>query len=587
MSSFSKDSVLEIQNILDRSRLAAEISEKYLAYQSSRNTWLDQKREARDYVFATDTSTTSNGAQPWRNKTTIPKLCQIRDNLHANYMATLFPGDNWLIWEGYDRTSVMKSKRNAIETYMGFKLRQTDFRRVVSQLVYDFIDYGNAFADVEYVSESKMDEATGETIAGYVGPRLMRISPLDIVFDPTASNFESSSKITRSIVSLGQLVKLQKTRPELGYTEEAIEQVRNVRVQLSGYNEQDIRKAASFEVDGFSNLHQYYTSGSVEILEFEGDFYDIETGELKEDYIITIIDRSQVIRMAPSPTWTGKGTKRHVGWRQRPDNIYAMGPLDNLVGMQYRIDHLENMKADLFDLIAAPPLKIKGEVQEFEWAPYEKIYVGDDGDVTVLAPDSKVLNADFQISTYENKMEELAGAPKTAMGIRTPGEKTAFEVQSLDNAAGRIFQNKTSYFEENFLEPLLNTMLEMGRRNMNSKDIIPLIDQEFGVKEFIEVTKEDLAGSGKIRPIGARHFATKAQLMQNLVQLSSSAIGQDPSVSTHISGFELAKLVEETLGIQKFGLVKKNIRVTENADTQRLVNQAQQDVTSEDLGDEL
>jgi hypothetical protein len=41
-----------------------------------------------------------------------------------------------------------------------------------------------------------------------------------------------------------------------------------------------------------------------------------------------------------------------------------MGPLDNLVGMQYRIDHLENLKADVFDLIAFPPLKIKGYVED-------------------------------------------------------------------------------------------------------------------------------------------------------------------------------------------------------------------------------
>ena len=48
-----------------------------------------------------------------------------------------------------------------------------------------------------------------------------------------------------------------------------------------------------------------------------------------------------------------------AGWRPRPDNLYAMGPLDNLVGMQYRIDHLENLKSDVFDQIAYPILKIR------------------------------------------------------------------------------------------------------------------------------------------------------------------------------------------------------------------------------------
>ena len=48
-------------------------------------------------------------------------------------------------------------------------------------------------------------------------------------------------------------------------------------------------------------------------------------------------------------------------------------------------------------------------------------------------------------------MEMLAGAHREAMGIRSAGEKTAFEVQSLMTAAGRNFQPKTAPFERLFL----------------------------------------------------------------------------------------------------------------------------------------
>ena len=143
-----------------------------------------------------------------------------------------------------------------------------------------------------------------------------------------------------------------------------------------------------------------------------------------------------------------------------------MGPLDNLVGMQYRIDHLENLKADVFDMIAHPIAKVQGFVEDFSFGPGEKIYVGEDGNVEFMRPDTTALNADTQIAILENKMEEMAGAPRQAMGIRTPGEKTAFEVQTLDNASSRVFMNKVSYFERNFLEPLINDMLELSRRNM-------------------------------------------------------------------------------------------------------------------------
>ena len=124
-----------------------------------------------------------------------------------------------------------------------------------------------------------------------------------------------------------------------------------------------------------------------------------------------------------------------------------MGPLDNLVGMQYRIDHLENLKADAFDQIAVPLIKIKGLVEDFEFQPGERIYTGEDGDVEFLRPESSILQANLEIQELEAEMEIMAGAPREAMGIRTPGEKTAFEVQRLDAAASRTFQHKINAFE--------------------------------------------------------------------------------------------------------------------------------------------
>ena len=55
-----------------------------------------------------------------------------------------------------------------------------------------------------------------------------------------------------------------------------------------------------------------------------------------------------------------------------------MGPLDNLVGMQYRIDHLENLKADVFDQIAYPIIKIRGDVEDFDFEPAARIYMGEE-----------------------------------------------------------------------------------------------------------------------------------------------------------------------------------------------------------------
>lgn len=571
---------LEIDHLIARDSLAMDIASKYQEWQTMRQPWLEEKREARNYIFATDTTKTTNNQLPWKNKTTIPKLTQIRDNLHANYMSTLFPNDEWLRWEAYTTEDAELSKKEAIQAYMSNKTREGGFREVVSQLLYDYIDWGMPVADVEYVDEAKEDPLTGEPIRGFVGPRAVRISPVDIVINPSAARWKDTPKVTRYIKSIGELKLEISDHPELGYNKDVIAVVEdNRKTILQALSTEETNKIDGYQVDGFGSLYDYYSSHYVEILEFEGTLHDPESGELLVDHIITVVDRSFVVRQIPNPAWrTGSG-KVSCGWRTRPDNLYPMGPLDNLVGMQYRLDHLENLKADAFDLTVHPPLKVKGNVEEFVWGPGEEIYLGEDGDVALMPIGAHALAANNEIAYLQATMEEMAGAPRQSLGIRTPGEKTAFEVQTLENNAGRIFQEKISLFETQVLEPLLNNMLELARRRLDSHDIVRISDDDLAFEKFVTITKEDITGKGKLRPIGAKHFSARAQLVQNMNGVFNSPIGQ--MIAPHVSSVALAKLVEDQFGLARHQLVQTNIAVVEQGDTQRLAQQVQEDVEVE------
>jgi hypothetical protein len=562
---------LELRDIIsDEDKLASQIANKYQEWQSYRNKWLDVVKEIREYVFATSTKTTTNSSLPWKNSVHIPKLCQIRDNLHANYMSAIFPQEYSITWEGDDENAQSKQKREMIENYMQNKMRQSKFRTTVSALLYDFIDFGNVFAMPTFIADYKKDPDTGEQYPVYIGPGLQRISPFDLVFDPTAPSFEASPKIIRTVKNIGSFLSEIEERPELKYLEEGINKMKEARRKMSGYAEGDFSKNDAFSIDGFTSWWNYFSSSYVEVLDFYGDLYDSETGVLYRDHLITVVDRMFIVRNATDENWLGCPTIRHCGWRTRPDNLYAMGPLENLVGMQYRIDHLENAKSDAYDLIIHPVIKIKGFCEPFEYGPGAEIVVGDEGDAAFMAPDVTMLSADTQVAQIEAKMEEMAGAPKQAMGFRTPGEKTAYEIQVLENGANRIFLNKTSYFEEVFLEPLLNDMLELARRNLNEQDTIRVLDDASGAVLFQTITREDISANGKIRPIGARHFAQYATLVQNITQLYNSAVGQDPAVQVHLSGKKIAEIMERLLGWERMGIYGENVRLLEMAETERL-----------------
>jgi hypothetical protein len=245
--------------------------------------------------------------------------------------------------------------------------------------------------------------------------------------------------------------------------------------------------------------------------------------------------------------------------------------------MQYRIDHLENLKADVMDINTFPLLKIKGYVEDFEWGPMERIYIGDDGDVEPLAPDWNILNVNLEIDKLEQKMELIAGAPKEAMGIRSPGEKTKYEVQSLENASGRIFQSKLDLINDDIVEASLQGLLEEARRRMSS-DTIRIFDDEAKVATFMTLTVSDITGNGMMRAIAAKHFAEYADKVQNITAFFNSGVGQDQSVNIHFSGLGIAKMMEELLELQGYALVTPFVRIAEMHEAQSLNNAGQEQV---------
>jgi len=558
--------------------LANKIADMWMRWDTARSVWKSDQQELRNYIFATDTRKTSNSKLPWKNSTVTPKLTQIRDNLHANYMAALFPSENWFFFEATNKDKDLAAKRQAIVNYLKQKLKASNFQLLVSQLVYDYIDFGNVIATYDYVRDVISDD-NGNVVNRYIGPKAYRINPNDIVFNPLAEDFSKTPVVRRMLKSIGDLMTDLETKPNLNYSKAVVDKAISFRQNYR--DDPEFKKEVNMAIDGFGSADEYLESDMVELLEFWGDIYDPDTKTLLRNQLITVIDRKWILRKQPNPLWTGNKPMHHCGWRLRTDNLWAQGPLDQLVGMQYRIDHLENLKADVFDLIAYPVMVIYGNtVEEFEYEPGATIFVGDEGKVDFLRPDATALQADMQIAELMGRMEELAGAPKQAMGIRTPGEKTKYEVQTLENAAGRIFQSKVSWFERNILEPLLNGMLAEAIRNFEGVERIRAIDEQYNTESFVEITKQDLMAEGKIYPVGARHFADQARFVQELTQ-TIAAVQSIPGVAAHMSGKAIAKALEENLGWQNYKIVQDNASVFEAAETQRLLNQASEDVQTE------
>ncbi len=568
--------VMELTAVIEPDQRAVRITERFLQWETLRQVKKNDWEEIRRYVYATNTTQTTNAQLPWKNKTTRPKLCQIRDNLLANYTATLFPTRKWLKWEANERDSASKDKRDAITNYMSWVVTQPMFKHEIDKIIMDFVDFGNCFSTVEWLDQRVQLDT--KTQVGYVGPMIKRISPLDIVMNPTADNFIQSPKIVRTITSMGEVKEMLQrmsnddNRQEY---EELFNYLKDIRARARTFQGDWIQRDHLYSMDGFTSFRAYLISDYVELLTFYGDYYDWVTDTFEKNKVITVIDRHKLIGDKPNPSYFGYPPIYHTPWRKKQDNLWGMGPLDNLIGMQYRLDHVENLKADVFDLITYPVQKVKGFVEDFTWQPGEKIFVSEEGDVELVCPDVQALNANLEIKQLEDSMELFAGAPKEAMGFRSPGEKTKYEVQQLENAAARIFSAKILQFSD-YLDMNLNALLELARRQMNGITTIPVFDDELKVVTFQELGVEDITGVGRIKAVSARHFVEDTQLIQNLTGLSGSPLWQ--FVQPHFSSIKTAKLLETKFDMEEYEIVTPFVAMAEQAQGQNFMNALEEQV---------
>lgn len=575
----NSDSVIELRGLAQQDSTSDWVSNLWSKWDNQRSEAKKVWSEIDSYIFSTDTTKTANSHLPWTHKSRDPKLTNIRDNLHSNYISSLFPNDKWLTWNAYSKDSARKDKAKVIQAYMENKTREGGLRDTVSRLLLDYIDRGVCFAMPTFETRYKITE--DEKTTSFVGPTAVRISPNDIVFDPTAANFRNTPKVIRSMMTLGAIKKMAQTHPEQSWWQDVLDRREVMYMAAQTFALSDFEKAVQYSIDGFGNLQEYYLSDTVEVLEFYGDFHDANTGELQTNKMITVVDRSMTARVADINTYDGSDNIFMAGWRNRPNNLWAQGPLDLLIGMQYQIDHYLNMAANALDLKVMPPKKIIGNVEEFNWGPNEEIHIDEGGDVVEMAQNFADIQATLAfIDQLEMRMELYAGAPREAMGVRTPGEKTAFEVQALENAAGRIFQEKVIQFEL-FLEQLLNGMLEESHRNFPYIDTVRILDDDLGAFEFRQITKDDITANGILRPVGARHFAQRAQELQNLVGVFNSPIAQH--IAPHTSGKGLTTFINDVIDLRGYNIFRPNVAVSEQMETQGMANQMEEDMISREM----
>lgn len=569
-------------DIQDVNELATKISGMYDRFNDQRTVALALGQEVRNYVFATNIDTTSSGNISAANRTHIPKLTELSDTLQSNYWESIFGEKDFFVFNGVSEEDKVKAAK--VEAWIKVKLEAKKFRQSVGrQLIADFVIYGNCFIEVDFIVE--LDDYNMETYKGVV---FRRVSPLDIVFDAQAESFKDSPKIRRRMIHIADLPELPVKFPSAKYDKKVIAKI--LKSRQSGVRESwvEMLHEANLEMDGFGSYDAYFKQDFVEVLTYRGDVYDPMTGKVQKNRIVEVVDRIHVIRNEPNPSPAGMSGVHHIGWRVRPDNLWAMGALDNLAGMQYRVNKIENLKADVIDVIGHPIVIHKGgEALDKLGDIYragEFIDLGADEELIFERPDANILRyADSHMNTYFSLMEDFAGAPPEERGIRTPGEKTAAEINMIDSKGSKLFRDKARLFEAG-LEGALKEAFELTLRRFDGEDYVEIFNDLEGKEILATLSLEDIKARGDFTAMGSKHWDIKNKRKSELAALIGGIL-QDPSFKAHMNAWEAVKTIEDIYQLQDTHMFERyrgvkdevELQAIAQAESQQLAGEAQQE----------
>ncbi len=522
-------------------------------------------REVEAYRYATDTNSLPSASGAFTHTTHTPVLAAIAQDLEAILLQVVMPHDDWFTFEPMDAKGARIEQRKVIKSYLKNRHALNGYAEEVAKLRSDLVTYGVCFSQTFHANEKKGDKQ------GYIGPKTRRISPYDIVFDPTATDFATSPKVIREIISLGEL----KRRGDSGDLDsEVVDKLLKSRSNFANSDAGE-DKNEQYVPTGFGTYQQYIASGFIELLWFYGDVYDAQNRELHESQIVVTADREEVLLQDTIKTASGNPHIFQSVWQKLPDNLWGMGPLENIVGLNYQVNHRENAKSEALDRLIYPDKVYIGDVEE--------MFDEDTGQVTYLAPEGGGVNElaintqffsyDLHIDRLTHSARSAARLPSDLTGFRSQGEKTLGEVTALTEGGMRGFIDKAADFERSSLEQHLKAGIELAHENFGNAFKVPN-KSESGFIEMLNVTKEDLAVNGVLIPKGARRFARKNQMLTTLTQLSATPLLQ--FAAPHLSGKSTANLVSELLEIQDTGMFEEFAQIIEQGEAQQVASQVQQ-----------
>jgi hypothetical protein len=168
--------------------------------------------------------------------------------------------------------------------------------------------------------------------------------------------------------------------------------------------------------------------------------------------LITVGDRSVVLRSRPNPLWNGR--RPFTVCSAMPDafQIPGISVVEALAQLQNMLWTLQSQRLDVVRMLANLITVIRSDVDDpdaFEWAPNAQWFVEDPGQVDTLKIDPTVAQITLQSeSLIKGDLQNIMGGLPMASGAdsQTIDQQTATGVSIITTIAQRIIQSRKQHY---------------------------------------------------------------------------------------------------------------------------------------------
>lgn len=491
------------------------------------STWRRPYETLWDEIYRLYMSLQSSQKTPTRAKVFVPVTFQVIENAVAKFIALLFNNEEF--FEVVPTNPKDHPQAEVITKILVYQLGKANFFLKFIDFVKQLLLYGTSYFKI-YWKVKRQWVWTREpirapiTVFGFslgmnriVGwsekkeykvverrPEIDVLDVMDVYPEPGSQKDQDGRGVfLRSYLSLDEIKSLGKGKyPVYSNTEDR---------RLTETDGQESLLNSRYATRGTSDAKYNGDKGKVEILEFWG-CYDLDEDGIKEEVLITLANRTVLLRAVPNPFHHQKRPLVKAALFPVPMEWFGIGMVEPIIPLQHELNTLRSQRLHNINLSLNRMWKVNSladvDVDTLVSSPNGIVLTDDMGAVEPLLTTDSTGGA-FQESEIVKSDIENVTVPRSVQGIPESGRlgRTARGAQLIISQALEKF-GLSAKLVEDAIKKVLRMMHQLNLQFIDSEDVA----RETGMNGSIfdtEVTPEMIRADVMFKMVGVSDMVGK------------------------------------------------------------------------------